>query len=330
MPCVRQSKEWLELKVQEMRPNITEVGHTLEEAIQLLNQHRQVLEKLKTKQSPVEELLRQADEMIARQQPKAELYSAMAANLGAAWSDLNSLLETRRMILELAVDFHTQARQFSEKMDEAQNLFSDLYLPPDVESCKSLLQKHLDEKKSLLEMSMGTLTAGQAVLERLREVGTSSMGDARPDHLRPLAQLTADEVERLTENLHDRRRHLEMLWARRKTRLEQCLQRCMLMHDIEQIEAASPALIVLENKDTSASKSFYYLNVSSKILCPRQEHGKATREAPDEDKRFLTKRLVWLVAEWYCRYNDKWRSIKAKVDSLSPIKMDVKTRCHLF
>ena len=59
-----------------------------------------------SKQSPVEELLKQADQLISNQRPRAEVYAAMAQSLGQAWKDLNAFLEQRRLILELNVAFH--------------------------------------------------------------------------------------------------------------------------------------------------------------------------------------------------------------------------------
>jgi len=47
----------------------------------------------------VEELLRQADQLIATQRPRAEVYTAMA------WRDVNQLLERRKEILDRNVLF---------------------------------------------------------------------------------------------------------------------------------------------------------------------------------------------------------------------------------
>lgn len=57
------------------------------------------------KQSPVEELLRQADQLISTQRPRAEVYTAMAETLGKAWRDVNQLLERRKEILDRNVLF---------------------------------------------------------------------------------------------------------------------------------------------------------------------------------------------------------------------------------
>lgn len=66
---------------------------------------------LQTKQSPVEELLNQADQMIANQKPKAEVYTEMADTLGKAWKQLNAHLEYRKNLLEQSVAFQTVAKQ---------------------------------------------------------------------------------------------------------------------------------------------------------------------------------------------------------------------------
>lgn len=42
-------------------------------------------------------------------------------------------------------------------------------------------------------------------------------------------------IEHLLELLHDRRRHLEELWAQRKLQLEQCLQLCLLDQEVNKV-----------------------------------------------------------------------------------------------
>ena len=41
-----QSKEWIQLKIQEMQPAMTDIGTNLREATELYQQHEKVLEKL--------------------------------------------------------------------------------------------------------------------------------------------------------------------------------------------------------------------------------------------------------------------------------------------
>ena len=39
--------------------------------------------------------------MILTQQPRAEVYSAMAESLGTAWRDINKIMEERKIILDI-------------------------------------------------------------------------------------------------------------------------------------------------------------------------------------------------------------------------------------
>ena len=95
----------LQLRVVEMKPEIGWLGETFSEAAELQRAQEEVINKLQSKQSPVEELLRQADQLITNQQPRVEVYAAMAESLGAAWRDLNRILEERKILLDRNYSF---------------------------------------------------------------------------------------------------------------------------------------------------------------------------------------------------------------------------------
>lgn len=100
---------------------------------------------LQAKQPNVEELLAQADELISTQQPKQEVYGAMADSLGQAWRDLNDLLEYRRLLLERAVAFHRQVaevRIYAAVLSGSMNIF----IPEYSASKKSLTRKRIWKK----------------------------------------------------------------------------------------------------------------------------------------------------------------------------------------
>ena len=103
------------LKVVEMKPEIGWLGDSFSEAAALQSAQTEVITKLQSKQSPVEELLRQADQLITNQQPRAEVYAAMADSLGAAWRDLNRILEERKLLLDQNYSFqgHFQVALFA-------------------------------------------------------------------------------------------------------------------------------------------------------------------------------------------------------------------------
>ena len=83
-----------------MEPTVAYLGTSFQEAADLQVAHLEILQKLQSKQSPVEDLLRQADDLIVNQKTRADVYTAMAESLGRAWRDLTYLLDERKLILD--------------------------------------------------------------------------------------------------------------------------------------------------------------------------------------------------------------------------------------
>ncbi|EEC05627.1 titin, putative [Ixodes scapularis] len=120
------SGDALELKIQELSPEMSDVGSTYEEALHLQQQHQQVLQKLQNKQSPVEELLSQADELIANQKPKAQPTVAIAA-VAALETQHENLQDTRRRLGHVcearkeALEKRLRSLLLSQELDEVQH-----------------------------------------------------------------------------------------------------------------------------------------------------------------------------------------------------------------
>ncbi|CAD1476295.1 unnamed protein product, partial [Heterotrigona itama] len=226
------SGEWLRLKVLEVQPELTKLGATVKEATELSNAHDEVLLRLQSKQSPVEELLRQADQLISNQRPRAEVYAAMAETLGQAWRDVNELLERRKQIL----DSNVRAEECRESMRALEMACNDTLLPIEIEAVKNFLSKIHDLRKNMLEALMGALQEGKNLLDRLKEIANEGTLDSRPDRIKLEADHAVLQVEKWLEELHDRRRLIEASFRSRKTQLEQCLALALLATDLRDLE----------------------------------------------------------------------------------------------
>ncbi|RLU22075.1 hypothetical protein DMN91_006455 [Ooceraea biroi] len=231
-----QSGEWLKLKILELQPELTKLGASVKEATELSNAHDQVLLRLQNKQSPVEELLRQADQLIATQKPRAEVYTAMAETLGQAWRDVNQLLERRKEILDRNVLFQCRAAQCRESMEALEMACNDTLLPIEIEAVKDFLSKIQDLRKDMLEALMGALREGKTLLDGLKELANEGTLDSRPDRIKDEANHAVLKVEKWLEELHDRRRLIEASFRSRKTQLEQCLALALLATDLRDLE----------------------------------------------------------------------------------------------
>ena len=111
-----------------------------------------------------------------------------------------------------------------------EDLNTDQELPTEVKDARNQLGEHQDLRKSILELSMETLSKGQMLLEKLREA--SSRADLNSRHA---AKSACYGIERTLEALQGRRRKLEEVWKHRKHLLEQCVRSCKLDDEIKKV-----------------------------------------------------------------------------------------------
>ncbi|KAL3275186.1 hypothetical protein HHI36_019955 [Cryptolaemus montrouzieri] len=227
---------WLQLKILEITPELTRLGATLTEALELQRAHDEVLRQLQNKQSPVEELLRQADQLIATQKPRAEVYAAMAETLGRAWKDINFNLELRKHILDLNVQYHTKAGEFFDNVKALEESCTDTVIPIEIQAVKDFLTNIHNIRRSLLESLMSALQAGNSLLAKLKELGAEGTLDSRPDQIRQSVDRALSQVQSWLDELHVRRQDVEATFNRRKLQLEQCLALAILAADLRELE----------------------------------------------------------------------------------------------
>ncbi|KAJ4429613.1 hypothetical protein ANN_21799 [Periplaneta americana] len=246
-----------------------------------------------SKQSPVEELLRQADQLISTQKPRAEVYAAMAESLGLAWKDVNSHLEQRKLILDLNVAYQSRAEDCVDRMRALEIACQDSSLPVEIDAVKQLLTKLHDLKRLMLESLMSSLQDGKLLLEKLREISTQGTLDSRPDHIKTSSEYAISQVEHWLESLHDRRRLLEIAWQSRKTQLEQCLALALLATDLKELEEV---LTIRKEAILRGSDNLGDSSSSAELLL--HEHKKLLPEAKELQDRALkvTKATEQLVS----------------------------------
>eukprot|EP00106_Octopus_bimaculoides_P016747 XP_014784189.1 PREDICTED: SEC14 domain and spectrin repeat-containing protein 1-B-like [Octopus bimaculoides] len=228
---LQDSGDWIQVRVHQMEPDIMDIGSNFEEAQRLHQEHIALLSQLQAKEGEIKQLLAKADTNVTeRGESQRDVCAAMAETLGEAWKDLNAKLEFRGKLLEQSVAFHSNANEFGIQLDQALKMCLDLTFPKDVESVANMLQQHLDLKKSILESSKHTLDLGQQLLDKVRKMGMHA--DQQNRHATTAA---CYGIEHILENLHDRRRYLEEMWAQKKLQLEQCLQLCKLDQEVNKI-----------------------------------------------------------------------------------------------
>lgn len=132
----------------------------------------------------MEELLRQADQLISDQRPRAEVYAAMAQSLGLAWQDVNSHLQLRRQVLDLNVAYHSRADAYEQAMRAMEAACRDTTLPLEAAAVKDLLTTLHELRRESLETLVPALQEGQLLLDKLRDLANKGTVDSRPGQLR--------------------------------------------------------------------------------------------------------------------------------------------------
>ncbi|XP_044173190.1 SEC14 domain and spectrin repeat-containing protein 1-B-like isoform X2 [Acropora millepora] len=222
--------EWVKETISETQKNLYDIGENLTEA-QGFSSNLQDLElNLKDREKEVTEILRVIKSLIVTDKDRVKPHGSMADSLEEAWNDLNEQLEGRRILLDTSVAFHQSVEQFSTKIDTSQDEISRVLLAEDITSSSSLLHQHQELRKSVLELSMQTLSNGQVLLDKLREASTHA--DINKQHA---SKAACYSVERILEALQQRRQQLDDLWRERKKLLEQCIKRSKIDEEMRKI-----------------------------------------------------------------------------------------------
>uniref|UniRef100_A0A8C2EX46 Coiled-coil domain containing 141 n=1 Tax=Cyprinus carpio TaxID=7962 RepID=A0A8C2EX46_CYPCA len=195
--------ELVHLQLTEAQPNLLEIGNNQDETKKLLEEHEQLLAKLKKNEGGVWALLEEADKTAAQKEGEELVYKAMAVSLSEAWKTLVAHLEKRRSLLILACHFFECALEFAIRIDEAEDFQS-------VEACAL--------SSGMLEKSMLVLNKSRELLEFLKDFQSQqSLKYGRASHG---AWSSFGKVEGLMEILQDRRRQVDLCMRQQQHELE--------------------------------------------------------------------------------------------------------------
>lgn len=186
--------------------------------------------------SPIDEFLRKVDEMIETRRPRVEVLNAMESSIRSIWEDVDALMVRRKRIADINSNFHEKLVTCQSKIDALELACRDTMIPMEVEPVEEFLHKFRVLRTDVLAAVMATLKDGKDLLTMLREIASEGSVDSRPDYLVGDAIQSIKQVEKLLEDLHDRRNALEIAWQSRREQLEQCLRLAVLTKEVSDIE----------------------------------------------------------------------------------------------
>ncbi|XP_023344920.1 coiled-coil domain-containing protein 141 [Eurytemora carolleeae] len=264
----------LDLKVVEMEPGLVYLGNSFQEAQQLILEQNKLISEIQSKQSPVEDLLRQADSLIINQQPKAEVYACMAESLGKAWKDLNDLLEKRRQILQKNYTTQGHIQDNLDKIGNLKSLCSKLTLQQfnSVEDIKVGIKNLEKARKSLLETSVYSLQEGEGLLGLLHELDSSL--DSRPVYLYQAVLASIDQVSDWLENLHDARVEVSDLFTLSMSVMKRKISGFNIMTEIDSLHrlVAFNREMIIKNDSLGSSSTEACQLLEATLQLEREAH----------------------------------------------------------
>ncbi|KAG9477406.1 hypothetical protein GDO78_002675 [Eleutherodactylus coqui] len=217
--AILKSGELVQLHLAEAIPNLLEIGESQDEAKKLLQDHSTLLYKIKPLEDQVWDLLCEADQTAEENKDQSQVYDAMALTLKEAWDALILILENRRELLQMTVEFFDIALQFSGAIDNAETFLQNT--PDSLYSITKYLQQLQHHTKALLARSLALLNKSQGLTEFIQEF-KSHQSVANTDTMKG-AHSSCCKVEGLLESLQDRRRQLDKQMRQCQQRLEQVL-----------------------------------------------------------------------------------------------------------
>ncbi|XP_016375665.1 coiled-coil domain-containing protein 141-like [Sinocyclocheilus rhinocerous] len=210
--------ELVHLQLTEAQPNLLEIGNNQDETKKLLEEHEQLLAKLKKNEGGVWALLEEADKTAAQKEGEELVYKAMAVSLSEAWKTLVAHLEKRRSLLILACHFFDCALEFAIRIDEAEDFRSVGQKSITADNTDELLQRHSTIRRGMLEKSKLVLNKSRELLEFLKDFQSlQALQYGRASHR---AWSSFGKVEGLMEILQDRRRQVDLCMRQQKHELE--------------------------------------------------------------------------------------------------------------
>ncbi|XP_056121665.1 coiled-coil domain-containing protein 141 isoform X1 [Rhinichthys klamathensis goyatoka] len=210
--------ELVHLHLIEAQPNLLEIGNNQDETKKLLEEHEQLLAKLKKNEGGVWALLEEADKTAAQKEREGLVYEAMAVSLSEAWKTLVTHLEKRRSLLILACYFFECALEFAISIDEAEDFQSVGQKSTTADNMNELFQRHGTIRRGMLEKSMLVLNKSRELLEFLKDFQSEKA--LQYDRASHGAWSSFGKVEGLMEILQDRRRQVDLCMRHQQHELE--------------------------------------------------------------------------------------------------------------
>uniref|UniRef100_A0A914XRR6 DUF7799 domain-containing protein n=1 Tax=Plectus sambesii TaxID=2011161 RepID=A0A914XRR6_9BILA len=199
--AVLKSVNWVQLRIDEMHPRMLDIGRSANDTARLLDIHSDLMERLKSKQEQIEELLAQADRLVTEQQePEVAVYEAMADSLGSAWKDLNRQLQLRGNLLEETLRFYELSNQHEHVVKHLNGkLTSGVPTYGTADDMRRFAAEFEQARKDLIDVTALAMDSGASIIGQTRVLGMMVDNPERPREIVDTCLVIEEVMLRLAE-----------------------------------------------------------------------------------------------------------------------------------
>lgn len=209
----------IQLKIQEMRPGMFEVGSNHKECLKYVEEHEKLIRNLrKQKQTPIECWMRKFEKIRQTKEPNMSterklVYMCMAENLQGCWKALLNQLDERRRLLEMACGFYESCEHLVEALDISDNYVQQFRQEFLNGSNSAKFEQACNDLKGLNEQVLSRYQLArikqQKLVDLISVIGTGNLADARVNYLISDAQTLINYIKTYLDPLERRKLQLE-------------------------------------------------------------------------------------------------------------------------
>uniref|UniRef100_A0A914RBS0 Ig-like domain-containing protein n=1 Tax=Panagrolaimus davidi TaxID=227884 RepID=A0A914RBS0_9BILA len=203
---------YVELRIDEMRPRLLDFGSNFSETKNLLDAHRDLISRLRSKQDQVEQLLAGADKLVTEQKTEDGIivYEAMAESLGVAWRELNRQLDLRGYILEDAIKFYQEADNHAQIVSHINDVLRHA-----LSGNPQAVQEAQNGFNHLLDVTSSAVELGSSIIKQICVLGNLADNAERPAETANACLL----IEKVMLKLAQEWESVESVWNQEKEKL---------------------------------------------------------------------------------------------------------------
>ncbi|XGW04508.1 hypothetical protein V3C99_015582 [Haemonchus contortus] len=207
------SMGFVEVRIDEMRPGLLEIGESASETANLLSIHDDLLKRLAEKDDQVAALLTRTDNLSSEKDEKeAIVYGDMAKGLREAWSGLQKQLMLRGYLLRETLTFHRLGDHHEKLVNSITQSFKAAHQTQN--GYDSSLSKKTDAMMNeLIDTTAQAMDVGSSVITQIRTLGPTSDNPDRDQEMLASCVL----IEKIMLRIASEWERIEAMWKKGRT-----------------------------------------------------------------------------------------------------------------